>query len=103
MLFCSALQQIAMMEDDCFEIIDNDGMDELKLMYLHNSHDRCEVLLQWIQRLIVDNMGKSVLPIPPPVISRVFQELSRGIVNLNNAQKIKQFPFPFPYAQMVTF
>jgi len=35
-------------------------------------------------------------------LSRVFQELSRGIVNLNNARKIKEFPFPFPWPQMIT-
>lgn len=27
------------------------------------------------------------------------QELSRGIVNLQNARKIADFPFPYPYAQ----
>jgi len=102
MLHCSALQQIAMMEDTNFEIIDNEGVDVDKLEFLRHSHDRCEVLLQWIQRLIVDNMASGVLSIPAPVISRVFQELSRGIVNVNNVKKIKHLPFPFPYAQMVT-
>jgi hypothetical protein len=29
----------------------------------------------------------------------VCQELSRGIVNLQNARKIADFPFPYPYAQ----
>merc|ERR1712186_226355 len=32
-------------------------------------------------------------------MSRAFQELSRGIVNLQNARKIADFPFPYPYAQ----
>ena len=27
------------------------------------------------------------------------QEMSRGIVNLQNARKIADFPFPFPYHQ----
>jgi len=43
-----------------------------------------------------------VIPIAPPIASRVFQELSNGIVNVQNAKKIREFPFPFPYAQMIT-
>mmetsp|Transcript_20566 Transcript_20566/g.44972 ORF Transcript_20566/g.44972 Transcript_20566/m.44972 type:complete len:610 (+) Transcript_20566:78-1907(+) len=99
MMHCSALQQVAMMEDASFEIIDTFGIDDDSLEYLQMSSDRCEVLLQWIQRHIVNNMHNGVLNIPAPVISRVFQELSRGIVNLINARKVKQFPFPFPFAQ----
>merc|ERR1711957_656215 len=41
------------------------------------------------------------LQVPPPILSRAFQELSRGMVNLNNVRKIKEIPFPFPYAQMI--
>merc|ERR1712232_777828 len=102
MLYCSALQQVAMMEDERFEIIDNYGMDADSLHYLHNSLDRCEVLLQWIQRLVVSNMSDGVVTVPPPVVSRVFQELSRGMVNMHNVKKIKEFPFPFPYTQMIS-
>jgi len=97
------LQQVAMMRDDRFEIINIDGLEEESLQYLRRSQDRCQVLLQWIQRLVVMNISNGVLPIAPPILSRVFQELSRGMVNLQNAKKIKEFPFPFPYAQMITF
>merc|ERR1719217_1326258 len=45
---------------------------------------------------------RGVLNAPPPILSRVFQELSNGIVGLNNARKIVDFPFPFPFAQMIT-
>merc|ERR1740123_1391272 len=38
---------------------------------------------------------------PPPVLSRAFQELSRGMVNLMNVKKIREIPFPFPYAQLI--
>jgi putative membrane protein len=43
-----------------------------------------------------------VIPVAPPILTRVFQEISRGLVNLNNVKKIRDFPFPFPYAQMIT-
>lgn len=102
MLYCSALQQVCDLDDDTLEIIENSGMDHASLKFLHESNDRCEVLVQWIQRLIVDSQEQKVINIAPPLLTRAFQELSRGIVNLNNARKIKEIPFPFPYAQMIT-
>lgn len=103
MLYLSALQQVCDLKDDSLEIIDLEGIDQGSLHFLEKVPDRCEVILQWIQRLIVDNQSSGVLPIAPPILSRAFQELSRGVVNLNNARKIKDVPFPFPYAQMITF
>lgn len=99
MLFCAALQQVSPIKDIPFEILDNTGIDPESLEFLEESSDKVEVLLQWIQRSTIVNMQSGVLPIPPPVMSRAFQEISRGIVNLQNARKIADFPFPFPYAQ----
>lgn len=100
-LHASALMSVATADDFDFEIIDATGLSEDHLSYLRTQKDKCEILMQWIQRLIVDNMENGVLPIPPPVLSRVFQELSRGIVNIHNVRKITEFQFPFPAAQMV--
>jgi len=102
MLYCAALQQVAVVEDQHFDIIDNTGIDDESLLFLARSVDRCEIILQWIQRAIVDANHSLTVDIPPPILSRTFQELSRGIVNLNNARKIKEIPFPFPYAQVST-
>jgi len=103
LLYCTALQQIAVLSDEAFEVIDVDGIDEASLVYLSNTPEKCLVLLQWIQRLIIINAENGVITAAPPILSRVFQELSRGIVNIVNAQKITDVLFPFPYAQMVTF
>lgn len=103
LLYCSALQEVSMVQDDKFEILDTVGLDEKSLRYLRHSPDRCAVILQWIQRSVVTGMASGVVPVAPPVVSRVFQELGRGMVNLHNVKKIKEFPFPFPYAQMITF
>lgn len=99
MLFCAGLQQVSPDKDRAFEIISTTGIESESLAFLSESPDKVEVLLQWIQRSTVLNMYNGVLPIPPPVMSRAFQEISRGIVNLQNARKIADFPFPFPYAQ----
>merc|ERR1740123_1266680 len=54
-----------------------------------------------MQRAIVDAHMTGVIDISPPVLSRAFQELSRGMVNLASLRKMKEIPFPFPYAQMI--
>lgn len=100
LLFCSALQQVSPSRDRPFDIIDSAGIDPLSLDFLFQSSDRVEVIIQWIQRATILNMSSGVLPVAPPVMSRAFQEMSRGIVNLQNARKIADFPFPYPYAQM---
>jgi predicted membrane chloride channel (bestrophin family) len=102
LLYCSALQQVADMGDEDFEVIEFTGIDEDSLEYLREAEDKTEVILQWVQRLIVINIDNGVIPIAPPIASRVFQELSNGIVDVQNARKIQEFPFPFPYAQMLT-
>lgn len=99
LLFCSALQQVSPDRNRDFDIIDSTGIDPKSLKFLSESNDRVEVLIQWIQRSTILNMESGVLPIAPPVMSRAFQEMSRGIVNLQNARKIADFPFPYPYAQ----
>ncbi|CAJ1349757.1 unnamed protein product [Effrenium voratum] len=102
MMYCAALQQVCDTDaDDSVEILDTEGIAPGHLEFLLEAHDQCEVLLQWVQQLIVESADGGVLDVPPPILSRAFQELSRGIVTLNNARKIKDIPFPFPYAQML--
>lgn len=103
MLFCTALQEVSDMSDEDFEILGDDGINARSLQFLYESgDDKTEILLAWIQRLVVVSHGNGVLPIAPPILSRVFQELSTGIVELNGAKKISETPFPFPYAQMIS-
>lgn len=101
LLYCAGLQTVSDL-DDAFRVIDNDGMEDSSLLFLEGNCEKCEIIIQWIQRLIIDNTRSGVVPVPAPIVSRVFQELSRGIVNLNNARKIADIPFPFPYAQMAS-
>jgi len=104
MLHCAALQQIACVEDNRFEIINPEGISSESLKYLseHDPEVRCEIVLLWIQRLIVVSHADETLKVPPPILTRAFQELSRGIVTLHDAQRIKEVPFPFPYSQLIT-
>lgn len=102
MMYCAALQQVCDTDaDDSLQILDTEGIAPGHLEFLEAANDQCEVLLQWVQQLIIESHDAGVVDVPPPILSRAFQELSRGIVTLNNARKIKDIPFPFPYAQML--
>jgi len=51
---------------------------------------------------IHESAAAKTIDVAPPILSRVYNQLGNGIVNLNNARKITDFPIPFPFAQMVT-
>eukprot|EP00929_Paragymnodinium_shiwhaense_P041290 TRINITY_DN21467_c0_g1_i3.p1 TRINITY_DN21467_c0_g1~~TRINITY_DN21467_c0_g1_i3.p1 ORF type:complete len:595 (+),score=105.43 TRINITY_DN21467_c0_g1_i3:58-1842(+) len=101
LLSCSALASVGDAQDQ-LQVLDMSGMEESALEWLALQPNQCEIVVQWIQRLIIDNYTKGILSAPAPSLSRVFQELGSGITNLNNARRIELVPFPFPYAQMIS-
>lgn len=104
LLHCCALQRIAILEDEDFPVLDLEGVDSESLFFLtEKPNEKCFIILQWIQRLIMENMSNGVATVPAPILSRVFQELAQGIVSINDAEKLTEILFPFPYAQMVGF
>eukprot|EP00927_Polykrikos_kofoidii_P070998 TRINITY_DN67347_c0_g1_i1.p1 TRINITY_DN67347_c0_g1~~TRINITY_DN67347_c0_g1_i1.p1 ORF type:complete len:637 (+),score=113.35 TRINITY_DN67347_c0_g1_i1:241-2151(+) len=103
LLFCSSLQSISTSSDEAYNIIDPEGLNKECMHFLACIPEKNLVLVQWIQRLLVMNHEQGVLKIPPPILSRAFQQLSQGIVDIISAQKITDILFPFPYAQMVSF
>lgn len=86
-----------------FELLDVEGIDDASLMAVRDSQAKVELIFQWIQTLVVDNIKTGVLSIPPPILSRSFQEIANGMVAFHDAMKISQIPFPFPYAQTCDF
>ncbi|CAJ1372580.1 unnamed protein product [Effrenium voratum] len=89
----SALEEIGGEEADFCETIDRMGLDSGTLGHLKDCQqvykfNRVEVLLHMIQSLITQNLENGVLKVQPPILSRVYQTLSRGFVNLLNAKKI---------------
>merc|ERR1719350_2766495 len=102
LLFCSAVHQISEMDDESLEILDTSGLDVQSLTFMADQNEKCEVIMQWIQQLIVEKYNTGVLNVAPPILSRVFQELSNGYTNVNSARSITDVPFPFPYAQLIT-
>lgn len=82
-----------------YRLIDPEGIDSETLRTIKNADHRVELLFEWIQQLIVENIETGVLSIPPPLLSRTFNLLSNGMTEFHNACKISSVPMPFPYAQ----
>merc|ERR1719329_1097966 len=64
------------------EVQDLDDIEPASMEFLNSAPDKVEIILQWIQRSMVLHAQSGVLPVAPPILSRAFQEVSRGIVNL---------------------
>lgn len=88
--------------DMVFEVLDCGGIDVQSLDFLANSPAKLDVVLQWIQKLIVDAVDSDVITAAPPITSRAFQELSRGIVDVKNCIKFSRIHFPFCFANFAT-
>lgn len=82
-----------------FTLIDPCGIDDDSLRSVKESSSKVELIFEWIQLLIVENIDTDVLSIPAPILSRAFQEIANGMVAFHDAMKISYIPFPFPYAQ----
>ena len=54
----------------------------------------------WIYLLITERFVAH--RVEAPIISRLYQELSHGMLGFHNAVKIKTTPFPFPFAQIIS-
>jgi len=104
LLHSLALQVLA--DGDAFPVIDLESLPEesLKLVLDAGSDAegmtaRVELVYQWIQALIVRSMTTGLLNVPPPILTRVLQQMTTGMVNYNSVLDIISIPFPFPYAQ----
>jgi predicted membrane chloride channel (bestrophin family) len=80
-----------------YSIIDPAYFDEETLAALKTAKFPIEMLVQWIQSLIVEAMDSGVLAVPAPICTRSFQELQAGIAWFHVARRITQTPIPFPY------
>merc|ERR1719262_1334834 len=103
-LHANALDFIAGGQEHVQKCLGAAGLDieTLKLMSVCEDETLMYVLVQWIQQMVLHNMGTGVIPTAPPIVSRIFQDLSMGVVTLNNVRKISETPFPFPYAQALS-
>lgn len=83
-----------------FDVIDVQGLDVSSIDAIRITPNKVELVFTWIQMAIVDAVADGLLTIPPPLLTRSFQEMANGMVQFHDALKIRMIPFPFPYAQL---
>jgi len=100
-LHATALEVIAEEQHAPLPVIDSKGVEAtiMKSLEAKSGKDKVDTVYQWINILIVQSLADGLLNIPPPILSRVFQELEKGMVSYNQVMQIMAIPFPFPYAQ----
>jgi len=81
------------------ELIDAASINDESMRAIRDNASRVELIFQWIQQYVVENIATGVLSIPPPILSRSFQEIANGMVHFHDCMKLSNIPFPFPYAQ----
>lgn len=55
----------------------------------------------WLQEFITrEYLGGSLGRVAPPILSRLYQFTSDGMLHFNSARKVAYIPFPFPHAQI---
>eukprot|EP01066_Platyproteum_vivax_P007354 Platyproteum_vivax@DN2850_c0_g1_i1.p1 len=63
--------------------------------------ERPYMVFHWINVLLINRRTAGGLCAAPPIVSRMFHELSDGMLYFNQACKIDDTPFPFPYIQLL--
>lgn len=78
-------------------------ISELEGEQIGKAHDVVLVVIKWILLEISGHSISGRLLIAPPILSRVYQELSMGMLAFFMAMKISMVPFPFPFAQFLQY
>jgi len=78
-------------------------LEESTRFGLHTSEHKVHYIMTRVVRLISQRISEGGMAAPPPVVSRVYQELSNGLLGFTQAKKVADIPFPFPYAQIVQY
>jgi len=77
--------------------------EELELQQAEREGCPIHFLMQKLVRMVSRRHKCGGLAAPPPIVSRIFQELSNGFLAYQGAAKVASIPFPFPYAQIVQY
>lgn len=79
------------------ELLDVQSFERESMEALNQCTNRPEVVFQWIQGTVVEMISTGVLNIPPPLATRIFQQLGSGMVKYHESLKFPDVPVPFPY------
>ncbi|KAL1525820.1 hypothetical protein AB1Y20_020658 [Prymnesium parvum] len=80
-----------------------EGLDPDEVIFYTAQADPVLAASQRISRTILTRYDAGGLQTPTPIVSRIFQEVSNGLLSYNNATKLKEIPVPFAYVQAQAF
>eukprot|EP00568_Trieres_chinensis_P004320 CAMPEP_0183302134 /NCGR_PEP_ID=MMETSP0160_2-20130417/8027_1 /TAXON_ID=2839 ORGANISM="Odontella Sinensis, Strain Grunow 1884" /NCGR_SAMPLE_ID=MMETSP0160_2 /ASSEMBLY_ACC=CAM_ASM_000250 /LENGTH=588 /DNA_ID=CAMNT_0025464865 /DNA_START=62 /DNA_END=1828 /DNA_ORIENTATION=- len=83
------------------------GVSEQEIAFLQKARGpsaKVQLAWSWLSEFIIrEQLAGTLGAVGPPIISRIFQFLSDGMIFYNHARKIMFIPFPFPSAQLSAF
>eukprot|EP00927_Polykrikos_kofoidii_P068648 TRINITY_DN6399_c0_g1_i1.p1 TRINITY_DN6399_c0_g1~~TRINITY_DN6399_c0_g1_i1.p1 ORF type:complete len:486 (+),score=39.90 TRINITY_DN6399_c0_g1_i1:52-1509(+) len=80
-----------------YTIIDPTYFSEDTIAAINESEFPIDLIVQWLQSMIVEGMASNIITVPPPICTRVFHELQSGLASFHTALRITEVPIPFPY------
>jgi len=83
--------------ESVYVVFEKPSREQLEL--LEQSYDPVATVMYWIIWDLADAMRH--IDVAPPIQSRMYQELSNGMLGFNNCLKIADVPFPLPFAQLL--
>ena len=75
-------------------------MAEGEVSALHDSDEPTYLVYTWLLKELVARRKAGGIATDAPVVSRIYQVLSDGMLGYLGARKLADTPFPFPYAQL---
>jgi len=81
------------------EYVVNKPPGGMKSKLLERSADRANMVVNWLNHNLA--YCASLLDIPPPIQSRMYQEISNGMLGFNNVVKLADIPLSFAHVQIV--
>jgi len=102
---CLALKHVATMHDEDFEVLNIQGLDEKSKEILWGLEmdpgAKMVMATQWVLNNIHQGMADGIVTAPPPIVSRVFQELANGTFHIEKLAVISNTDIPATYTVMV--
>lgn len=83
------------------------GVSDNEIAFLQRArgpYAKTQLVWSWLSDFVIrEHLAGSMGSVAPPIISRLVQFLSDGMIFYNHARKIMYTPFPFPHAQLSAF
>eukprot|EP00820_Chromera_velia_P009006 Cvel_4408.t1-p1 / transcript=Cvel_4408.t1 / gene=Cvel_4408 / organism=Chromera_velia_CCMP2878 / gene_product=UPF0187 protein mll4386, putative / transcript_product=UPF0187 protein mll4386, putative / location=Cvel_scaffold191:111787-116718(+) / protein_length=513 / sequence_SO=supercontig / SO=protein_coding / is_pseudo=false len=77
------------------------GIDQEEASALEDAGDQVYLVKKWLVEMFLSRQADGGLSQQGPIVARLYGAVADGISAFNQACKIEDTPFPFPYVQMI--